>query len=56
MCVMLDSHLQKEEEHVNCVNFKISKCIATMYNIRDIFTVNTMKQLPNYLIFPYIDY
>ena len=27
-----------------------------MYNLRDIFTVNTMKQLYNSLIFPYIDY
>ena len=45
--VMIDSHLQWEE-HVNCVNLKISKCIASIYNLRDIFTVNTIKQLYNY--------
>ena len=27
-----------------------------MYNLRDIFTVNTKKQLYNSFIFPYIDY
>ena len=53
--VMIDSHLQWKE-HINCVNLKISKCIATMYNLRDIFTVNTMKQLYNSFIFSYIDY
>ena len=52
--VMLDCHLQRKE-HVNCVNLKISKCIAIMYKLRDIFTVNTMKQLHNSLHLPYID-
>ena len=37
--VMIDSHLQWKE-HINCVNLKISKCIAIMFIIRDIFTVN----------------
>ena len=53
--VMIDSHLQWKE-HINCVNLKISKYIAMMYNLRDIFTVNTMKQLYNYFIFSYIDH
>ena len=53
--VMIDSHLQWKE-HINCVILKISKCIAIMYNLRDIFKVNTMKQLYNSFIFPYIDY
>ena len=52
---MLDCHLQWKE-HVNCVYLKISKCIAIMYGLRNIFTVNTMKQLYDSLIFPYIDY
>ena len=52
---MLDCHLQWKE-HVNCVNLKISKCIAITYNLRYIFTVNTMKQHHNSLIFSYIDY
>ena len=39
--VMIDSHLQWKE-HIDCVNLKISKCIAIMYNLGDIFTVNTM--------------
>ena len=47
--VMIDSHLQWKE-HINCVNLKFSKCIAIMYNLRDIFTVNTMKQLYNSFI------
>ena len=55
MGVMIDSHLQWRE-HINCVNLKISKCIASMHNLRDIFTVNTMKQLGNYFLFPYIHY
>ena len=53
--VMIDSHLQWKE-HINCVNLKSSKCIAIMYNLRVIFTANTMKQLYNSFIFPYIDY
>ena len=53
--VMIDSHLQWKE-HINCVNLKIKKCIAIMYNLRDILAVNTMKQLYDSFIFPYIDY
>ena len=53
--VMIDSQLQWKE-HINCVNLIIKKCIATMSNLRNIFTVNTMKQLYNSFIFPYIDY
>ena len=53
--IMIDSHLQWNE-HINCVNLKISKCITIMYYLRDIFTVDTMKQLYNSIIFPYIDY
>ena len=53
--VMIDSRL-RWKEHINCVNLKISKCIATMYNLRGIFTVISMKQLYNSFIFPYIDY
>ena len=53
--VMIDSHFQWKA-HINCVNLKILKCIAIMYYLRDIFMVNTMKQLYNSFIFPYIDY
>ena len=53
--VMIDNNLQWKE-HINCVNMNILKCIAIMHNLRDIFTVNTMKLIYNSLIFPYIDY
>ena len=53
--VMIDSDLQWKE-HINCVNLKISKCIAIMYYLGDVFTVNTMKQLHNSFIFLYSDY
>ena len=52
---VIDSHLQWKE-HINYVNPNILKCIAIMYNLRDISTVNTMKQIYNSFIFPYIDY
>ena len=50
-----ECHLQWNE-HINCLNVIITKCIANMHNLRDISTVNTMKQLYNSFIFPYIDY
>ena len=53
--VMIDSLLQWKE-HINCVSLKIKKCIAIMHDLRYIFMVNTIKQLYNSFIFPYIDY
>ena len=53
--VMIDSNLQWKE-HINCVNVKMLKCIAIMYNIRNIFTVRRIRQHYNSFIFPYIDY
>ena len=52
---MIDSHLQWKV-HINSVNLKISICMAIMYNLIDMLTVNTMRQLNNSFIFPYIDY
>ena len=53
--VMIDSHSQWEE-HIICVNLKTSICITIIYDLREIFTANTMKQLRNSFLFPYIDY
>ena len=53
--IMIDSHLQWEE-HINCVNLNISICIASMYNLRDIFTANANMQLHDSIIFPYFDH
>ena len=53
--VMIDSHLQWNE-HLNCANLKISKCHSIMNILRDMFSVNTMKQLYNSLNFQYVDH
>lgn len=53
--VIIDSELNWKEQ-IRQVKSKVGKCLAILYNVKEILSVQSMKLLYNSLVFPYINY